>query len=169
MTQSRHKRTLRMVESNIPKTEKILDLGYHNPFSDNLRRIGYLVENTNFDLDRKPDFLLNHKYQFDCAVAFEVLEHLLNPYNVLQQIPCRKLLLTVPLNVWFSSAYWNSEDVLDQHFHEFEVRQFNKLLINTGWKIVHSEKWWMGFRSIGIRPILRLLWPSYYFVKAIRK
>jgi len=37
-----------------------------------------------------------------------------------------------------------------------------------GWKIIHKEKWYYGMRKIGIRPFLRLFWPSYYAVVATK-
>jgi hypothetical protein len=70
----------------------------------------------------------------------------------------------VPLNTWFAKAYWNENDKRDRHFHEFERRQFDWLLEETGWKIIKYELWTAPVRVLGVRPILRLFVPRYYAV-----
>ncbi len=175
-TELRHRRTLKTIAPISPRGSAILDLGYSNTLADRMRDAGYAVQNTDVDLDLFPSYCwrvaedkTSYCYEnYDFVTAFEVFEHLVNPYSVLRLLRSEKLLATVPLNVWFRSAYWNENDEFDCHFHEFEPRQFDMLLEKAGWRIVRREKWKLGLQGIGIRPVLRLFWSSYYFVYAER-
>lgn len=167
----RYRKTLEFLERSIGKEEKILDLGIPNPFSELMARRGFQVSNTKGeDLDIHP--AIGSRYDFTCITSFEVFEHLLAPYNLLQQAqppPGGKITLvaSVPLKVWFAKAYWNAKDPWDRHYHEFEPRQFDWLLEKSGWRIIHSEAWASPARlALGIRPFLRFFWPSYYLVHA---
>lgn len=163
----RWRRTLRAIAPIIPEGSTILDLGGTSHLVSCMQSNGYVVRNTDFDLDLHPEYFSNYEH-FDYITAFEVLEHVLNPFTILNLLPSDRLLATVPLNVWFSSAYWNINDEFDRHFHEYEAKQFDWLLHKAGWNIVKKERWNLGLQGIGIRPILRLFWPSYYFVYAER-
>lgn len=167
----RYRKTLDFLRRSIGREEKILDLGIPNPFSELMARDGFAVSNTKEeDLDLHPD--IGRRYDFTCITSFEVFEHLVAPYNLLNQVqppPGGKITLvaSVPLKVWFAKAYWNNKDPWDRHYHEFEPRQFDWLLEKSGWRIVKSETWTSPARfTLGIRPLLRLVWPSYYFVHA---
>lgn len=151
----------------IDKNDRILDLGTPNQFSEQMKSLGYRVENTNGqDLDLEPESLKT----VDCRVvtAFEILEHLVNPFTVLKNLPSEKLIASIPLRLWFSSAYRNENDPWDRHFHEFEDWQFDWLLEKSGWKIERSEKWTSPSPKWGIRPVLRRFTPRYYIVEATR-
>jgi hypothetical protein len=164
----RYRKTLLFLDSCIPKGAEILDLGVDNPLSKLMRKEGYLVENTQGeDLDVTPQAVAN--FGGDVVTAFEIFEHLLNPMGVLQQINAKHLIASVPLALWFSKAYRNENDILDQHFHEFEDWQFDWLLDKSGWKILKKEKWVSFDNKIGIRPLLRRITPRYYIVHAVRK
>ena len=91
---------------------------------------------------------------------------MLNPYNVLKDIKAKQLVASIPLRLWFASAYKNNNDERDRHFHEFEDWQFNWLLNKTGWKIIDSKKFTNPVKKIGVRPFLRLFAPRYYLVYA---
>jgi hypothetical protein len=126
---------------------------------------GYKVENTvGEDLDENQATLINSKAEV--ATAFEILEHLLSPYQVLKSIKAKKLVVSIPLNLWFSKPYRSKTDLRDRHFHEFEDWQFDWLLEKTGWKIVASEKWINPPQSFGIRSLLRYFIPRHYIVYA---
>lgn len=157
---NRFEYSLKFLEKHIAKSEKITDLGIENGLSKILKAEGYTVTNTTGDLD------LGYQIPNKVITAFEIFEHLFAPFNVLENNK-GKLICSVPLNVWFSREYWNDKDKLDCHYHEFSVRQFNHLLERTGWKIIDTEK--RSFFRLGIRPLLRLLFPSYYFVYAIKQ
>ena len=87
------------------------------------------------------------------------------PFNILNELKTDKLIASVPLKLWFASAYWNDKDDWDKHYHEFEIKQFNFLLEKTGWKIKDSEVWTNGnWKQIGFRPFLRHFTPRYYIV-----
>lgn len=164
----RYKKTLDFLLKHTPPPATILDLGESNPFVAYMKSQGYQVKNTNGE-DLDFDQRAVQETQTDLVTAFEIFEHLLNPFAVLQAINAPKLLASVPLRLWFSSSYRNPKDDRDQHYHEFEPWQFDWLLHKTGWDIVASNQWTNPVLKIGIRPILRLFTPRYYIVYAKRK
>ena len=126
---------------------------------------GYEVTNTSGeDLDRDQSALQQNDY--DVVTAFEIFEHLLNPFTVLEQINCKKLVISVPLRLWFAPAYRSKTDMWDRHYHEFEDWQLDWLLEKTGWTIVDRAKWTNPVGKIGFRPLLRRMTPRYYIVYA---
>lgn len=160
---SRFGRTLRFLQKHLNKEEFILDLGERNELSDFIRQHGsFKIQNTSGqDLD--VDFSVVK--DFRNITAFEIFEHMFAPFNLLYEAK-GKLIASVPLRLWFAPEYWNYNDRYDCHFHEFSVRQFNHLLERTGWKIKDSELWRSYDRKIGIRPLLRRIYPRYYIVYA---
>lgn len=159
--------TLDFLETHISKSDKILDLGVKNPFSDIMTSKGYHVDNTKGeDLDFDTSTIL--KSNADVITAFEIFEHLLSPFTVLQNIKAKKLVASIPLRLWFSSAYKSKTDPWDRHYHEFEDWQFDWLLEKAGWKIIERKKWTNPVKKIGFRPILRLFTNRYYIVYAER-
>ncbi len=163
----RYRRTLNLLKSLLPPPARILDLGTPNPFSEIMRREGYEVFNTRGeDLDDEPEAA--SRPDVDAVTAFEILEHLVAPYNVLRSIRAPRLIVTVPLRLWFDAAYRHPENPWDRHFHEFEDWQFDWLLEKAGWRITHREKWNGPIFKIGIRPLIRRLTPRYYAVDAAR-
>jgi hypothetical protein len=157
--------TLGFLQNHIEKDKLILDLGVENPLSSLIRDNGYRVENTSGeDLDIDRSKIINSNAEV--VTAFEVFEHLLDPYNVLKDIKAKKLVASVPLRLWFASAYKNNNDDRDRHFHEFEDWQFKWLLNKAGWKIMDYKKFTNPVKKIGIRPFLRLITPRYYLVYA---
>lgn len=161
----RYEQTLDFLKKHISTSEKLLDLGIENPFSNLLKSEGYQVVNTKGeDLDEDFSALKNEDYSV--VTAFEILEHLLNPYSVLKEIKSDKLVVSVPLRLWFSPAYRSKTDMWDRHYHEFEDWQLDWLLEKTGWKIIDRAKWTNPTNKIGIRPMLRKFTPRYYIVYA---
>ena len=163
----RYNHTLNFVTSIIPKGTSILDLGVTNPFSEILKENGYKVTNTqgeDLDLDTKAV----QTDEFEVVTAFEIFEHLVSPFNVLQDIRAQKLVASVPLKLWFASAYRSKTDERDRHYHEFEDWQFDWLLEKAGWRIRKREKFTNPVKKVGIRPILRRFTPRYYLVYAER-
>ena len=79
------------------------------------------------------------KTKVDCVTAFEIFEHMLAPYNILKALQCKRLIASVPLKLWFASAYWNEHDDWDKHYHEFEVKQFHFLLQKQGGPLKHKN------------------------------
>ena len=163
----RYKYTLNFLGQFVNKQDKILDLGVENPFSELLRKNGYNVTNTQGeDLDIDTSAVKTDDY--DVVTAFEIFEHMVSPFNVLQDIKASKLVASVPLKLWFASAYRSKTDEWDRHYHEFEDWQFDWLLEKSGWRIKKKEKFTNPVRKIGIRPILRRFTPRYYMVYAER-
>ena len=161
----RFKLTAEFLIKHVSKDSKILDLGVENPLTKIMKEQGFDVENTKGeDLDLVTSAL--EKSNANVATAFEILEHLLSPFTVLKSIKADKLVASVPLKLWFSSAYRSKTNKWDRHYHEFEDWQFDWLLEKAGWKIIDRQKWTNPTKKIGIRPILRWFTPRYYIVYA---
>jgi len=164
----RFNRTLRFLDKHLEKDAAILDLGENNPLAEAMRKAGYRVSNTQGeDLDNDRSRLTHSDY--NAVTAFEIFEHLLNPYAVLQEIQANRLVASVPLRLWFAKAYRNPSDPRDRHFHEFETWQFDWLLEKSGWRVLEHETFTHPVRKIGLRPLLRLITPRYYLVYAARE
>ena len=164
VVERRFAHTLKFLHSATPPPARILDLGAPNELGRRMKNAGYDVTNTDIDLESPP--LLGEKAEI--VTAFEILEHLVSPYNVLRSIQAPRLVATVPLRLWFAKAYHNPNDPWDRHFHEFEDWQFDWLLEHAGWKIVRTEKWTSYGACNGIRPLLRRFTLRYYAVEAVR-
>ena len=162
---NRYNKTLNFLKKHIQVSSTILDLGVYNPLSRYMQQHGYEVKNTSGeDLDEDQSSLINSKQEV--VTAFEILEHLLSPYQVLKSIQAEKLVVSVPLRLWFSPAYRSKKDLWDRHYHEFEDWQLDWLLEKTGWKIIASEKWTNPSSSLGIRTLFRYFTYRYYIVFA---
>ena len=161
----RFKLTLDFLKKHISPNETILDLGVENPFSKIMKEEGFSVKNTSGeDLDENQMVFQNQKETV--VTAFEIFEHLLNPYTILKEIQSEKLVISVPLRLWFSPAYRSKTDMWDRHYHEFEDWQLDWLLEKTGWKIIDTQKWTNPVKKIGIRPLLRSFTNRYYIIYA---
>jgi hypothetical protein len=161
----RFKLTLEFLQKHIKTSETILDLGVENPFSKIMKEAGYSVKNTtgeDLDLDQN---VLKTDTQ-DVVTAFEIFEHLLNPFTILNEIKSDKLLISIPMRLWFSPAYRSKTDMWDRHYHEFEDWQLDWLLEKTGWKIIDRQKWTNPVKKFGLRPFLRSFTNRYYIVYA---
>ncbi|WP_396194796.1 methyltransferase [Flavobacterium sp.] len=159
--------TLQFLKKHISTAETILDLGVPNPFSKIMEDNGYSVINTKGeDVDNDQSALQSENYQV--FTAFEIFEHLLNPYTVLENVKADKILISIPLRLWFSPAYRSKTDLWDRHYHEFEDWQLDWLLEKTGWKIVDRVKFTHPVKKLGFRPLLRYFTPRYYLVYAVR-
>ncbi len=164
----RYNKTIEFLKKSLPAPATILDLGVRNDFSEIMESHGYTVFNTNGeDFDFMPEVVKNFKV--DAVTSFEVFEHLISPFNILREIDCDKLITTVPLKLWFASAYRSKTDMWDRHYHEFEDWQFDWLLEKSGWEIKEKSKWISPVNKLGFRPILRRFTPRYYAVSAEKK
>lgn len=165
--EKRYRLTLEFLQKHISPEEPILDLGVENPFSEIMKQQGYQVSNTaGEDLDLELGAV--RRSHAGVVTAFEILEHLVSPFEVLRALPGDKLLASVPLRLWFAPAYRSQTDPRDRHFHEFEPWQFDWLLEKAGWRIVDRLQWAHPVRKFGIRPLLRRFTPRYYLVYAER-
>lgn len=163
----RYKHTLAFLQEVVTTEEKILDLGISNPFSEILINLNYSVTNTQGeDLDINTSVVKTEN--FDVVTAFQILEHMVAPFNVLKDIKAKKLLASVPLKLWYASAYQSKTNEWDRHYHEFEDWQFDWLLEKAGWQIMKKEKFTNPINKIGLRPFLRRFSPRYYLVYAER-
>jgi hypothetical protein len=163
----RYKLTAEFLQKHISTESEILDLGVENPFTKIMKELGFSVKNTKGeDLDLDTSTIENSSASV--ITAFEIFEHLLSPFTVLNRMKAEKLVVSVPLKLWFASAYRSKTDKWDRHYHEFEDWQFDWLLEKTGWKIIDKQKWTNPTKKIGIRPILRWFTPRYYIIYAVR-
>ncbi len=163
----RFKFTLLFLKKHINTSESILDLGVKTPFSDIMISEGYNVKNTNGeDLDEDHSIIKNSSAKV--VTAFEILEHLLSPYEILKTIKAKKIIISVPLKLWFSPAYKSKTDMRDRHYHEFEDWQLDWLLEKTGWIIKDKQKWTNPVKKLGFRPLLRWFVNRYYIIYAER-
>lgn len=165
---NRYLTTLNFIKENVAENSRILDLGTRNDFTEFLCEHGLKIRNTEGeDLDYHND--LKQKYgEFDVVTGFEILEHLVSPLPLLKDLPADKLIVTVPLKLWFAKTYRNINDPWDQHYHEFEDWQFDWLLEKSGWTILKRVKWTSPSSKLGFRSILRRFTPRYYGVYAER-
>ena len=164
----RYRETIEFLKSVAPAPTTIMDLGIRNPFSEVMEEQGYSVTNTEGeDLDLDTNSVKNTSAEI--VTAFEIFEHLVAPFNVLQDIKAKKLVASVPLRLWFSPAYRSKTDQWDRHFHEFEDWQFDWLIEKAGWEIKKRHKWTNPVNKLGFRPLLRKFTPRYYAIYAERK
>jgi len=99
-----------------------------------MKEAGFTVTNTDGeDLDENQIHL--QTTTAEVVTAFEIFEHLLNPYTILKEIKTNKILISIPLRLWFAPAYRSKTDLWDRHYHEFEDWQLDWLLEKTGFKI----------------------------------
>jgi len=103
----RYRITLEFLKKYIDTNDEILDLGVENPFSKIMKENNYTVSNTHGE-DLDIEFSSVHKSNATTVTAFEIFEHLVAPFNVLKEIKADKLIASIPLKLWFSSAYKNS-------------------------------------------------------------
>ncbi len=169
----RFARTLALLDATLPPPARLLDLGPDNALARDLRTAGYTVENTGtVDLDEVPEAAaeLVDGAMPDALVAFEILEHLVNPLSVLRATPARRLFATVPMRLWFATAYRDATDPFDRHYHEFEPWQFDWLLEKAGFEVVRRAEWTSRRAGLplGLRPLLRTVTPRWYAVEARR-
>lgn len=161
----RYKHTIEFLEKYISKDSEILDLGVENPFSKIMKERGFTIKNTiGEDLDSNHKTLLNETYTV--TTAFEIFEHLLSPLEILKNLKGDKLVASIPMRLWFASAYRSKTDKWDRHYHEFEDWQFDWLLEKAGWQIKAREKFTNPVKKLGFRPLLRAFTPRYYMVYA---
>ncbi|WP_343485475.1 methyltransferase [Allomuricauda sp. d1] len=163
----RYRLTLDFLKKHISTNESILDLGVENPFSEIMKSEGYTVTNTSGE-DLDVGFSSVQGSGAEVVTAFEIFEHLVAPFNVLKEIKADKLVASIPLRLWFASAYKSKTDPWDRHYHEFEDWQFDWLLEKAGWEIKDSMKWTNPTKKIGLRPLLRYFTNRYYIIYAER-
>ncbi len=168
-TQSfRFNKTLNFISAHISKDKKILDLGDPNLLGQFLQNKGFQINYAyGFDFDLNPEKI--NEYSCDVLTAFEVLEHLVNPFSILQKTRAAQLVVSIPLSLWFAKAHRNIKDPYDQHFHEFESWQLDMLLEKSGWKIIDHQKWTPPLALKGVRSLLRAVTPRFYAVYAERR
>lgn len=164
----RYQITIDFMLKHQPAPKTILDLGVKNPFCEIMENKGYQVENTKGE-DLDLDFRSVENSNAEISTAFQIFEHLVAPFNVLRTIKSEYLFASIPLKLWFASAYQSKTDLWDRHYHEFEEWQFDWLLEKSGWETIDRVKFTNSVNKIGVRPILRKITPRYYLVYCKRK
>ena len=84
----RYNHTVEFLQSVLPAPARILDLGVRNELSEILETYGYTVFNTHGE-DLDFDYKIVKNYEVDAVTSFEVFEHLLAPFNVLNAIKAK--------------------------------------------------------------------------------
>ena len=96
----------------------------------------------------------------DIATAFDVLEHLEHPVDVLQWIPCNQLIVTLP-NAKSWIARHMEEKNGSKHLYSFTDYTASILLGEGGWRVTSIEyqfgKWSLIAKTINA---IGSLWPS---------
>ena len=145
--------------------KKIFDLGPPNELSRKMRQMGLDVTNSE---EGDLDYHCSFPEDAEVLCAFEILEHLVNPFPILNKFPGSELIASVPLNKWFKRPHWNMRDGKDCHYHEFYPEQFRMLLEKTGWVIRHSIEVGYPLFAPSLRPIIWRFTPRWLFVRAVR-
>jgi SAM-dependent methyltransferase len=129
-----------------------LDIGERNPLTERLEgKYSVHIRNTSGDLDNPK---LNGV--FDSIFCFEVIEHLMNPLNLLLEIrrvlrPSGRLFLSTPKHK--PHFLWGQ-----YHFTEFDEERLRALVTRAGFEIRRKAEfrtmpiWW---HFLGIRPLIR--------------
>lgn len=110
-------------------------------------RFNVVVQNTSGDLDMIP---MAGRYDF--ILAFEIIEHLMNPLWFLWQVkralkPDGTLYLSTPINK--PTFFWRPD-----HFHEFDEYRLDRLIERAGFEIMRRERK-RFYRINGLRPLIR--------------
>lgn len=163
----RYVKTFSFLEQTLQPPASILDIGNKNELGDRLQEKGFEVSNTEGDLDYDPQTHLSEGK--DVVTAFEILEHMIAPYNLLRDLKAPRLFASVPMRLWFKGAYRDREVQWHSHYHEFEDWQFDWLLDKAGWEVIRRDRWTSPTGEFGIRPLLRRYTDRYYIVEAKRK
>jgi SAM-dependent methyltransferase len=159
----RHSRTIEFIGTR--QLGRVLDLGERNPLTARIEdRYGILIENTSGDLD---DLALTGT--FDTVLCFEVIEHLMNPLRILQQVhrvlePSGSFFLSTPKHK--PHFLWDKH-----HFTEFDWKRLSALIARAGFQVMRKDEfrtmpmWWY---FTGIRPLIRMF-NNKVFVLELRK
>lgn len=91
--------------------------------------------------------------KYDIVLAFEIIEHLMNPLWFLMQAreslnPDGVVYLSTPINK--PKFLWRHD-----HFHEFDEYRLTSLVDKAGF-IVHRKQRAQFYSKVGIRPLIRL-------------
>ena len=100
-----------MLKEVCPAPSVVFDLGVRNPFSEIMKQNNYKVYNTGGE-DFDDNYKLKIPDDVDLVTGFEILEHLVSPYPLLKNIKANRILLTVPIKLWFAKAYKSKTDHL---------------------------------------------------------
>jgi SAM-dependent methyltransferase len=130
---------------------EVLDIGHPNKFG---RALG-VKNNTNIDLNAC--YPLGGIYCFDVVTCFEVIEHVMNPLALMENIrwvmkPGGLCYLSTPIR----SRLWHEK----VHFTEYYPRDMKIMFEYAGFEIVKYKKfclWDWDFMFWGFRPFFRVL------------
>ncbi|MCZ6775679.1 MAG: class I SAM-dependent methyltransferase [Ignavibacteria bacterium] len=129
---------------------EVLDCGEANVLKKLMeQKFEVEIKNTSGDLD-----IVSIEGKYNFILAFELLEHLMNPLWFLMQIrkalkPDGSVFLSTPINK--PKFLWRHD-----HFHEFDEYRLHWLIRKAGFEVVREERP-RFYRITGIRPIIRLL------------
>ena len=86
----RYKKTFDFIQKHVEKDASILDLGTPNKLSESIGNLGYDMRNTGGE-NLDTEFLKYTDTGVDVITAFEIFEHLLAPFNILNNLKTNKV------------------------------------------------------------------------------
>jgi hypothetical protein len=143
-----------------------LDLGGRSPLTDSLEQFFRCpFDNTTLDLDIDP---LEGRY--GVVTAFEVIEHLFNPLNLLLQV--RKLLEGEDARLFLSMPLRKPGFLASPgHFHEMSLREARLLFMRSGFTVVRSACFRIRapmFYLTGFKPLMRAFYEKVQIYELTR-
>lgn len=139
----------------------VLDCGESNKLKHLMeKKFNIKINSTKGDLDF---VTIDGKYDF--ILAFEMVEHLMNPLWLLCQInsalkPNGILYLSTPINK--PKLLWRPD-----HFHEFDEYRLKQLFQKANFEVIRYERKRFG-NLLGIRPIIRFIFRAVTLFVTLR-
>lgn len=146
--------TIRYLKNEPLVGKSIVDIGEDNPLKGMIEA-GLSVKIDSFNADFDNTFCMGKKY--DVILCFEVLEHLFNPLQFVEQLKC---MLNKGGVIYLSTPYQYPQFLKAvHHFHEMPNDRLMWLFDAAGLTVVEMKKitiagnWYNHLK--GIRPVLR--------------
>lgn len=168
----RYLKTLDFVNS-IPNSGNVLSIGGESVVDVKIAQEAALKHYyTEGDLDH-PGWKVagEHPGRFDNVFIFEVIEHLVNPLLMLEEL---KRYIDRDTQIFISYPKSFLEKYMSpKHFHEMDVDRFEYMIDKAGYKIetatsitTYFDKWY--YPITGIRPLLKTITFDWYFKHHVR-
>ena len=163
----RYLATLQFVNS-IPTTGTVLSIGGKPVVDVKIAQESALIHYfTEGDLDYcNWQVAGEHPEKFDNVFIFEVIEHLINPLLMLEELK-RYVDKNTQIFISYPEAFLKKY-MSPKHFHEMDIDRFEYMIDKAGFKIekatsitTYFDKWY--YPLTGIRPLLKTVTFDWYF------